>query len=865
MGTLRFVIRQVRTDGTVAALLAVVVVLGCALGAAAPPWINNTLNDALDDTIATSNDTLTLRERDRWMAAADADRVFEQPAQAEPLLAEVFGDGRWAFGAAMTAANDQPSKQMSLRVAQSINEHVTITEGSAPAQLTWDQPPSDAPTDGKLAVPTVDVMMTAKVAEVYGVAVNDTVELNFGSIQLTDGSLANSIVEARVTGLFEPKDLEWPGWGENEYALQPHTVKETRYAAMLAPPDVLEELKDAPIPVFAEWILEPRPTSKATDPVQVTEAIRRLEASSGWFTQLDTELDQYITQLSGATRVNALGATSLGALFVIFTLLTVRMLAGRRSDALHLAGTRGSRARTSVRNLALEATLIGLPAAAAGVWAGTYLVDEPIATQSMVIPLGIVVLTIAAYPAIALRLAAGHTTGRPELATLRPSSRHVACEAGFVILAAAVLWLLSGRTASGTGVDPIVSLTPILVASAVGLVTFRAMPYLVTAATWWTRRGRGAASFLSAAQAARGNGSSSLPVIAIMIAIGLAGIGASVNLSAEQGPQAKSWSQLPADVAVAGATNEVDLHDLESQLPGATVVAAGYVLEPKEFQSANRRPFAGEIVAVDAESWQQITDEAPGELPVVSALNSASASHIPAVLTGSSSSLWKGTTATIDGVAVTVTAEVSGFPGLPSTPSLIVPASVFEDHVRDTAASIFFIGGDVDEEAAAEVLGGTAYSRADILAEIGAAPLLSATSEVYRVAIVGSAILAASAAVLSLLIAGRARAHSLSVLHTLGLTHRQATGVVLAETLPPTAVAAALGVGVGTGVTVIAADALDLTALTNTLGGNGEIVLDVAGTALTAAAVLAVVLISIAVTVLASRRTQLGQALRVGE
>jgi hypothetical protein len=66
-------------------------------------------------------------------------------------------------------------------------------------------------------------------------------------------------------------------------------------------------------------------------------------------------------------------------------------------------------------------------------------------------------------------------------------------------------------------------------------------------------------------------------------------------------------------------------------------------------------------------------------------------------------------------------------------------------------------------------------------------------------------------------------------------------------------------------VALIATRALDLSALTGLVEGGRAVVLDVPGTALAAAGVLAVVLASVVLTVIASRRARLGAVLRAGD
>lgn len=869
MSSLRLVTRQIRANSSVAGLLALVVAVGCALGAAAPTWIKASLEDALRDTITQADGNLTFVSRGALESLASVEDFLDAPVQHEPLLADIYDNGRWLVSTDMASMNGNPFNQVSLHTAGAIFDHITITDGEVPStEPTWDIPPpwEEPFSDGRLPVLTVETVISDRVAEDFKLSVGDTITTTYGAIALEDNTNAIIQLDMRLSGTFEPVDPDWPGWVENHDALRTYTIGDTIFGSVLAAPEVLDHLGQTFVPSRSEWILPPAPSESLTDVSAITESIRRLESNyPGWSTALDLELERYSTQLVSATSVNALGGASLVALFAIVILLSVRQLAGRHTGAQQLMRARGGQARRLIRQLLLEAFIIAGPAGLAGVLIGAWLVKDPLIPLGFAIAAGLVVLVCLGFPVITLLLARRHNLDRPERASLRPSPRMIFAETGFVVIAGVVLWLLSGRSADGSSVDPVASLAPVIAAIAAGLVIFRTLPFFVAGVTRWARAGRGATAFLSAARTSRASGSATMPVIAILIAVGLAAMGASVDASAERARQAASWNTVPADLIVANAGSELSADEVREQLPGVTEVAVGYELNPDQLEGPGGRPADAAVLAVDVASWQRIVDRAPTQIPAVEALTQSPGGGPPAALAGSTNAIFADADVTIDGVTATVVEELQVFPGVPRSPSIVVPVSAVADQIKGITPTVYYLGGDVSAEQAAEILGGTVYSRADALAEITAAPLLQTTDDIYRLAMVGSAGLAAAAAVLSLLIAGRSRARSLSILHTLGFTHRQATSMVIAEALPAVTVAAALGVAIGSGVTLLAADALDLTALTTTLGGEQELVLNVFGTAWTAIGVLAAVLLAVAATVIADRRAQLGSALRAGD
>lgn len=121
-------------------------------------------------------------------------------------------------------------------------------------------------------------------------------------------------------------------------------------------------------------------------------------------------------------------------------------------------------------------------------------------------------LAAIALPVAGLRLVRqDRTSERPEHRALRPPRWRVGIEGGVVVLAGTTLWLLAQRDVPAGTVDPVVSLTPLIVAAAAGLVTFRVLPYLIAATVSWAGRLRGVATFVAAARSARGLAIQRLP------------------------------------------------------------------------------------------------------------------------------------------------------------------------------------------------------------------------------------------------------------------------------------------------------------------------------------------------------------------
>lgn len=893
--------RALRTHRSAALLLAAVIAVGAFLGAAAPRWSSDHLDQTLREVVASAGSRAELSARSALVPDPNQVNAVLPALRADAgtELERLLGEGRWAVSTTSgqilmqndVATDDgQFPRQAALRVPDDLAARVRLVDGAMPAAVESVTPPAALAT---LPVPEVDaftiidVVTTPEVAEALKLTVGDVVMFEHKSREATAISAVvggRQPVGARLTGLVEPVDPDDPAWADATTAIAPDLGspgEEPRVTSgtLLSDPDLLLPWTAATdIYLDGEWHVPVDASLARADEVDAVAAdLRRIATGSDWRSGLTDLLSTYTERRAAAEGVVAFGIVSIAALCAALVLLATRMIADRRVDEAALARTRGAGDVALGRMLAIDAAVVSVPAAALGGAVAVALIPGRSSPLSFAVPVLLTLAAVVALPIMTIRQArrAGPGGGeeRADVTALRPSPRRLVLEAGVVVIALIGLWLAGSRTPSpGGGVDLVVSLAPVLVAAAAGLLIFRVMPYLVAVALPWLRRRSGLTAFLAFTRTSRAPAHAVLPVIALLMAVGVAAFGGTVHASVVHAREVSSWDQVGGDALVRSDVIRVSPEQIAA-IPGATFTALGHTIDSQRPRNLdNGRQSGVDVLAIDVDGWQEVTAAAPEPVDPLPALTSPTPSgEYPAVLQGSVEGIGVGDRLEIALRGVTVTVEVvqqlASVPGADTSATVVIPlAPVAEANLGP--ANVVYVGGDVDPSAVAEALGITAdevTSRAGLLAAIADDPVLGTVLDAFTIIGIVAAVLAAAAAVLGLAVGERTRAYGLSILRTLGLTTRQSAALTAADVVPTSIIAAVAGVGIGLGVGVVAAGALDLSALSGVISGDTEIVTDAPGAVRAAAVVLAVVLVAVVVTVIANRRAKLGSVLRAGE
>ena len=894
MTKITLVLRQLSADRGPALLLAAILATGAFLGAAIPLWMDTRLDQTLDRLVATAGRQSELALRTNFDGGAnDARTAIPSLRHGEPEVAAVYDDGRWSAAVGqgnVLSTNGVPTPQrqplvVDVRMPDDLTDKVRLVDGRPPGRPAYPPPlPFGAPEIPEEG-PFVEVVAVAEVADALGIHVGDELIVRRRDAASTVIGLGTrwprNHLGVRLTGLVEPLDPADPFWSDSPDGLTPAFDRgadsTTVRGALLTDPEVMAPfVASTRTMVAAEWHMDVVPGALDANRVEpVTTAIRRIEAATSWRTSFDDLLADYEASRAGAEQVSALGVASLAGLVIALLLMAIRLVAERRTDAMTLTRARGGRDGVLGRLLGAEALIVAVPSVVGAAASATWLLPASAGLLPYALPTFLLLVTVIGLPITGILLARRGANVRPEQAALRPSPRRLVLEAGVVVFALAGLWLLAGRDgATPGGVDPVISFAPLLAAAAAGILTFRLVPFAVAAGVRWFSRRRGATAFLATTRAARSPNHAVLPVIAVLAAVGVAAFGSTVQSTVERAQEMSSWDAVKADAAVETTTLRVRAEDLPRLLPEATAVAAGYALPDQRATDADGRQVAIDLLAVDAPAWKAVNAAAPAAVEPVTTLATASAADgtVPGVLVGGADGLEVGDRLAVNvrgtDLTVQVMERVSDFPGTAGASALILPAAAVAGGFGLPWPTVVYVAGDLSTGELADALGVRADQvtlRSDALERADADPILDATVDVFRFALVMATLLAAVAVVLGLLLTARSRSYALSILSTLGLTSRQAGTLVAVEVVPTSVAAAAIGVGVGIGIGAISTRALDLSGLTGLLISGDDVVLDVAGTALAAAAVLAVVLAAVTVAVIVNRRARLGSVLRAGD
>jgi putative ABC transport system permease protein len=529
--------------------------------------------------------------------------------------------------------------------------------------------------------------------------------------------------------------------------------------------------------------------------------------------------------------VAVLAAGPLGAVVAVLV-LGGRLVVERRRPALALVRARGASGAWLRGVVGAEGLVTGLPAAAAGFGLGLLAVPGPVTgTQAA--------LATAAGLAPAAALA-GAASGRgmraertdlargPSRGRLRPVLEGLV---GLAALASTGLLLERGVVA-GTddlGVDPLLAAAPLLLGVTVTLLAVRAFPWLARGLERTLARRADLVPFLGAARATRDPAGGLVPALALVLAVGVAASSAVLQSTVSAGITREAWGTVGADLRVAGP------------LVGAEELAALRAVDGV----AGVSPVAdlGQLALGAGEAGRQVT---------VYAVDAAALARVQADVPGAPAGLAQlaGPTGAPPGdalpVLVSESLEVGGAAGgltLGGTPLDVVGAA--ETLPGAPPATAFVV---VDVALASEALGRDAYPRLALLdldddlepggrervedaiqaalptavvddpvagqAELLAAPSASGLAAAFGLAVALSAVLAAGAVVLTLVLAAPARARLLAVLRTLGLRRRAERGVVAWEIGPWAVVALGVGAVLGWAVPALVLAAVDLTPLT---------------------------------------------------
>lgn len=684
----------------------------------------------------------------------------------------------------------------------------------------------------------------------------------------------------RITGIYAPAGTG-PYWGEHP-SLRSVNIYDGGFiteAAVLLSEDAYRRVAadatgSGDWPFTHGWSFRIDAAALSTDKVAALDvALSRMDGrglvpAGGLLLDFDTGLDRQLRDFAARLgAAQAVLAIALAGLFVaaagvlgLGAWLTARRFAG--PVALMLA--RGAGRGTSFAGVAAVTGLVAAPAATLGYVAAVLAVPGRGSPASLAAAAG-AALVAGLGPALMAQPRGLERRRRARLASVLP----LVLEAALPLLAVAGVYLLlrRGLAPAEAGADPFLAAVPVLAGMAVGVLTLRLYPYLVRAALAMAARARGAVPFAGLARASRTGLAAAVPVLVLVPAMAVAGLGAGVGASLAQAQNDAAWrkvgaaARVDADRPAPGAERRI------RSVPGVTGSVRALVASDAVLSGGGIGIDTVTLVALDLGAYRKLLAGSPLSVPDP---GKAEPGTVPALVTpdvaahrpsGRAEVAWGAGRP----VPVTVAGVARNLAGLPSR-AVLVPRGALKAGEGALITTVFFVSGtDLGTGALGEAAGGGAHATtlAQARAGIGGGPLGRTVQDGFRALVIATAVLAALSVLLALATGAAARGAVVSALRTLGLSRRQAGGLLVLEAVPPVVAAVVTGGATGLALPWLVGPALDLRGYTG-----GETVTrftpDLVAAGVLAAVLVALTLVAVAVETVRSRRRGLGDVLRAG-
>ena len=772
---------------------------------------------------------------------------------------------------------------------------VTLVEGTTPD------------TGSGREAAEIEVMVAARVAEALGLRAGQVYHLLPGVAAEPPqplGQVTGPVVAVRVSGVFRPRDPAAPAWQLDQRLLRvvprywPHAgaTVPLQQGTLVTDQAGIDALLDRGLNELLQIVnvgrvrLDTRPLD-ATWTGPAREATRAVQASPDRRPDLVIEtglvglIDEFERQAAAARAMTAVVVAGVVGTGVGLLLLAARVAVDRRRGELALLRARGGSRTTLVGWLLREAALVVLPAAVAGWLLHRLLPGRPdpgVVFGVGAVPLAVAAAALLAVPAAALlalrRAGRRHGAGRPELTRQRPGPVRLTAELAVLLLAGLGVLLLhqrglTGAFGTGSAPDPYLSAVPVLIGVAAGLLALRLYPWPLRVLGALTARRRGVVGFLGLARAGRVAPATALPVLVLVLAVAVGGFAGAVSGSVAVARDTATVREVGADLRVAAdGMSDATVAEVRA-VPGVTAVAA---VSRTGFVRVDGSPLQNlPVLLVDTPAYQQVLAAigTPARLPEpVVAAGAGGSGPVPVV--GPPPGPERELTVTVAGVErpVTVVGGVAELPALAGRefllvprqavgPALPAPPPVDELLVAGPGADPLLVRAAVAGATGGDPEAVTVTSLTGARAELENAGFNRILSLAFAVGTAGAAAGGLLAVGLAVAVQAAARGRALSLLRTMGLSARQARGLLLVELVPLAALAVAVGAASGTAMPVLLAPALGLTEFTG--GAPLPVALDPTTVVLLVGLLAGFVVAGALVEAALNRRLGLGQVLRV--
>lgn len=709
--------------------------------------------------------------------------------------------------------------QLSLAAQHGLADHATVRGGRLPR------------TAGRVTAATagVEAAVTVETAK--------SLHIKVGSVVHVPG-VGRAPLAVHVTGIVTPRDPEGAYWATQPLLRTPDLVllpgngaDPDKYwvGSLLLAPEAAPAMLGTSRSPWRYWQLAPSTAAlHAYEAGRLKSAVASLESgptlrkvrmltdpSTTVNTDLDDVLNGFTGLRSGIRPLVAVAAFGTGTVAAVVLLMAGGLAADRRRAELTLLRARGASLPGLAGRLLAETAVVALPAGAVGLAIALLALPGSRASSATAAAATVTAVACAALP---LRAAAAHRAvrlhgGRADVTSVRPSRRRTVAELTLVVVALGAVETLRRR---GTTGDQLTALAPVLVGVVAALLLVRLYPLPLRGLARPAARLRGALGHLSLARAGRTSASAVLPLLALLTALTTAAFGGSVLAGVREARDQAALLAVGADarieatsplppglpdrirrtpgvqgLAVASITYQARPTDLTRSVPLAGVDPRDYAvlasrtgLGPFPEGELRRRPGHGPLPALASPAVARTYGTRPFPVRLedgtsVTVRIAAVRDHTPAV--------------TGDNFLVVDRAGLNGPASLP-TALLLTGTHLNGPALRRTAP------GSADVQL-----------RTEVRARYADSPLQTGAERVYTTAVAAGAGYAVLSLLLSLLRTAPERTALLARLRTMGLTRAQGRHLLILESLPQAALAAAGGTLTGWATIRLLSPGVDLT------------------------------------------------------
>lgn len=714
--------------------------------------------------------------------------------------------------------------------------HLELTEGRLPELV---------PTRG--AVPTFEVIAPVATAEAFEWAIGQTREVPLGSVFVIDENgqpVETSPPQLTLVGTYTPDNASSSYWSQ----LVPLTGPTTNYdpfgqpavtGYFFANPAVVAQTRPwAPVPTTYWFPIDTAHIRDADTVVlqgEIDTFIAKSHTLNEFFpsgSRFETKLGPVLERVSNTNHaftalalIFVSGPIGVGAAVLI---LGARMITQHRRSAFALMDARGASPTQRRLLMAGEGLIAAVPAAIIGVSIGIAL-TLTVFTRSgapLFSPLTIVLLiAVALFPAVALAASAPGAERAARVDDATPARTRVFVEMAVVILTitATLAFISRGSGTPQTGIDPLATITPLLLTVTAALITLRLYPLVMRAVHGRLRRGNGFVDFIGSARTVREASAGAAALLALLVGVSIAVSSTVVLSTIDASAQRIAEIRAGADLTLSVPRFADDAAERVAALDGVNEAVAVRNV-PNVAVVVNNKTTRVPVYALDSEAFERISPHADALIPDGSSLRADGS--VP-VIASQSASQRLGITLgdlTIGGTQEKVTADVIAVvedtAGFASMEIWILVDEEYLDDIVPTAGTVSTLLLDLDDGVDPATIVDEVRSEVEPFVSwiTPASALDEATSGATTAGLRGTllaaiglvALLCAIAIVLTLVLNAPARSRLLALLKTLGAPPRSGAGIVSWELVPLCVAAVAAGTAFGLALPVLLFQVLDL-------------------------------------------------------